>query len=89
MARYDDKKQVKCSFCGKTQDQVNRIVAGPGVYICNECIELCSEIIEEEFEDARVEQQLDEVLKPQEIKKILMNMLSVRRNPSDPGCCGL
>ena len=64
MARYDDKKQVKCSFCGKTQDQVNRIVAGPGVYICNECIELCSEIIEEEFEDARVEQQLDEVKTP-------------------------
>jgi len=71
MARYDDKKQVKCSFCGKTQDQVNRIVAGPGVYICNECIELCSEIIEEEFEDARVDQQLDEILKPQEIKRIL------------------
>ena len=71
MARYDDKKQVKCSFCGKTQDQVNRIVAGPGVYICNECIELCSEIIEEEFEDARVEQQIEEILKPQEIKRIL------------------
>ncbi|MCX7774250.1 MAG: ATP-dependent Clp protease ATP-binding subunit ClpX, partial [Clostridia bacterium] len=71
MARYDDKKQVKCSFCGKTQDQVNRIVAGPGVYICNECIELCSEIIEEEFEDAHVEPQLDEIPKPQEIKKIL------------------
>jgi ATP-dependent Clp protease ATP-binding subunit ClpX (EC 3.4.21.92) len=71
MARYDDKKQVKCSFCGKTQDQVNRIVAGPGVYICNECIELCSEILEEEFEDARVEQQLDEVPKPKEIKRIL------------------
>ena len=71
MARYDDKKQVKCSFCGKTQDQVNRIVAGPGVYICNECIELCSEIIEEEFEDARVEQQLDEIPKPHEVKRIL------------------
>ncbi len=71
MARYDDKKQVKCSFCGKTQEQVNRIVAGPGVYICNECIELCSEIIEEEFEDAHVEQALDEIPKPHEIKKIL------------------
>ena len=52
MARYDDKKQLKCSFCGKTQDQVRRLVAGPGVYICDECIELCQEIIEEEFEDA-------------------------------------
>lgn len=71
MARYDDKKQVKCSFCGKTQEQVNRIVAGPGVYICNECIELCSEIIEEEFEDAHVEQPLDEIPKPQEIKRIM------------------
>lgn len=50
---------------------MNRIVAGPGVYICNECIELCSEIIEEEYEDARVEQQLDEILKPHEIKEIL------------------
>lgn len=71
MARYDDKKQVKCSFCGKTQEQVNRIVAGPGVYICNECIELCSEIIEEEFEDTHIEQQFDDVPKPHEIKRIL------------------
>lgn len=71
MARYDEKKQVKCSFCGKTQEQVNRIVAGPGVYICNECIELCSEIIEEEFEDANVEQPIDEIPKPKEIKRIL------------------
>ncbi len=46
-------------------------MAGPGVYICNECIELCSEIIEEEFEDAHVEQPMDEIPKPQEIKKIL------------------
>lgn len=71
MARYDEKKQVKCSFCGKTQEQVNRIVAGPGVYICNECIELCSEIIEEEFDDAQVDKPLDEIPKPQEIKRIL------------------
>ncbi len=71
MARYDDKKQVKCSFCGKTQEQVNRIVAGPGVYICNECIELCSEIIEEEFEDVPVQQPLDEIPKPKEINRIL------------------
>lgn len=71
MARYDEKKQVKCSFCGKSQEQVNRIVAGPGVYICNECIELCSEIIEEEFEDAQVDKPIDEVPKPKEIKRIL------------------
>ena len=54
MSRYDEKKQLKCSFCGKTQEQVKRLVAGPGVYICDECIELCSEIIEEEFEEAKL-----------------------------------
>ena len=48
MARFDDeKKQLKCSFCGKSQEQVKRLVAGPGVYICDECIELCQEIIDE------------------------------------------
>ena len=43
----DEKGQLKCSFCGKSQDQVKKLVAGPGVYICDECIELCNEIIEE------------------------------------------
>lgn len=71
MARYDERKQVKCSFCGKSQEQVNRIVAGPGVYICNECIELCSEIIDEEYDDAQVESTLDEIPKPHEIKRTL------------------
>ena len=71
MSRYDDKKQLKCSFCGKTQEQVKRLVAGPGVYICDECIELCSEIIEEEFEEARAESDLNEIPKPKEIREIL------------------
>lgn len=71
MARYEEKKQLKCSFCGKTQEQVKRLVAGPGVYICDECIELCSEIIGEEFEDAGVDIQMDEIPKPAEIKNIL------------------
>lgn len=70
MARYDDKKQLKCSFCGKTQDQVRRLVAGPGVYICDECIELCQEIIEEEFDDAS-EFEIKDLPKPKEIKAIL------------------
>lgn len=48
----DDQKQLKCSFCGKAQEQVRRLVAGPGVYICNECIELCKEIIEEDYQEA-------------------------------------
>ncbi|MEN6412442.1 MAG: ATP-dependent Clp protease ATP-binding subunit ClpX [Veillonellales bacterium] len=66
----DDKGQLKCSFCGKLQEQVKKLVAGPGVYICDECIELCNEIIEEELsEDIDVE--LRDVLKPKEIKDIL------------------
>ncbi len=71
MARYDEKKQVKCSFCGKTQEQVKRLVAGPGVYICDECIELCSEIIEEEFEDIKIDAGISDIPKPKDIKAIL------------------
>lgn len=71
MSRYDEKKQLKCSFCGKAQEQVKRLVAGPGVYICDECIELCSEIIEEEFEEAKADTELNDIPKPKEIKEIL------------------
>lgn len=61
---------ISCSFCGKTQDQVKKIVAGPGVYICNECIDLCKEIIDEELnEDAPLD--LENIPTPIEIKKIL------------------
>ncbi|WP_125980318.1 ATP-dependent Clp protease ATP-binding subunit ClpX [Loigolactobacillus iwatensis] len=61
---------VNCSFCGKSQDQVKKIVAGPGVYICNECIDLCKEIIDEEFQDEAYSDLL-EVPKPVEILSIL------------------
>ena len=54
MDKYDEKKQLKCSFCGKPQGQVRRLIAGPNVYICDDCIELCSEILEEEFADQLV-----------------------------------
>ncbi|HCB92873.1 MAG TPA: ATP-dependent Clp protease ATP-binding subunit ClpX [Selenomonas sp.] len=66
----DERGQLKCSFCGKTQDQVRKLVAGPGVYICDECIELCNEIIEEEFSD-EVEVELKDIPKPKEIRAIL------------------
>jgi len=66
----EDKGQLKCSFCGKFQDQVKRLVAGPGVYICDECIELCNEIIEEELNE-EVDFELKDVPKPTEIKSIL------------------
>ena len=61
---------ISCSFCGKTQDQVKKIVAGPGVYICNECIDLCKEIIDEELNEA-TPLDLDNIPTPIEIKKIL------------------
>jgi ATP-dependent Clp protease ATP-binding subunit ClpX len=66
----DEKGQLKCSFCGKSQDQVRKLVAGPGVYICDECIELCTEIVEEELgNDEEVE--FKDVPKPTEIRTIL------------------
>ena len=66
----DEKSQLKCSFCGKSQDQVRKLVAGPGVYICDECIELCSEIVVEEL---GTEEEIDfqDVPKPKEILNIL------------------
>ncbi len=66
----DEKGQLKCSFCGKSQDQVRKLVAGPGVYICDECIELCTEIVEEEL-GGEEELDLKEIPKPQEIREIL------------------
>ena len=66
----DEKGNLKCSFCGKPQEQVRKLVAGPGVYICDECIELCSEIVVEELgvEEAV---ELKEIPKPKEILNIL------------------
>ncbi|MFG6116435.1 ATP-dependent protease ATP-binding subunit ClpX [Halobacillus sp. MO56] len=66
----DEKGQLKCSFCGKSQEQVRKLVAGPGVYICDECIELCTEIVEEELGNEE-EVEFKEVPKPQEIREIL------------------
>jgi ATP-dependent Clp protease ATP-binding subunit ClpX len=66
----DEKGQLKCSFCGKTQEQVRKLVAGPGVYICDECIELCNEIIEEEIGEEE-DLNLENLPKPREIKLAL------------------
>ncbi|MBT3318573.1 MAG: ATP-dependent Clp protease ATP-binding subunit ClpX [Clostridia bacterium] len=71
MANYtDEQKQLKCSFCGKTQEQVRRLVAGPGVYICTECIELCKEIIEEDYQEETTF-DVGEIPKPAEISDSL------------------
>lgn len=69
MAKNDD-KQLRCSFCGKSQDQVRRLIAGPNVYICNECIELCQEIVEEEFVE-NYDYDMEEVPTPLDIKETL------------------
>ncbi|MFS8630344.1 MAG: ATP-dependent protease ATP-binding subunit ClpX [Bacillales bacterium] len=66
----DERGQLKCSFCGKSQDQVRKLVAGPGVYICDECIELCTEIVEEEL-GTEEEFDFQDVPKPHEIRAIL------------------
>lgn len=74
MAKYDETKQLRCSFCGKPQDQVRRLVAGPNVYICDECIELCQEIISEEFAQTLHEEATltsSELPKPKEIVEAL------------------
>ncbi len=70
MSKYEDKRQLKCSFCGKNQDQVRRLIAGPNVYICDECVELCDEIIQEEMEDI-VEDSSISLPKPKEMMEIL------------------
>ncbi len=72
----NEETQIKCSFCGKTQDEVNRLIAGPGVYICDECIEVCFEILEGDFDefDHKSEAELPELSKtpvPKEIKQVL------------------
>ena len=74
----NEEKQIRCSFCGKTQDEVNRLIAGPGVYICDECIEVCFEILDGELEDissAKHEDttipKLEDTPVPKEIKAIL------------------
>ncbi len=66
----DEKGNLKCSFCGKSQEQVRKLVAGPGVYICDECIDLCTEIVEEEL-GTEEETEFKEVPKPKEILSIL------------------
>jgi ATP-dependent Clp protease ATP-binding subunit ClpX len=70
MARIGDSDLLKCSFCGKSQKQVKKLIAGPGVYICDECIDLCNEIIEEELSETS-ELKLEELPKPQEIYAFL------------------
>ena len=75
MARNDIPKSVRCSFCGKAQENVRKIIAGPGVYICDECVDLCVSIIDAEmYDDEKAGYTLNElnnIPSPKEIKKVL------------------
>lgn len=72
MPRRDDSNDdLLCSFCGKSQDEVKKLIAGPSVYICDECIQLCNEIIAEEYGEEKDSQAADELPKPAEIKEAL------------------
>ena len=73
MPKNDDKRPVRCSFCGKHQEQVSRIIAGPGAYICNECVQLCMSILEDAGDDAEEERPdiPDVIPTPKEIRDVL------------------
>src|ERR1700692_3775387 len=68
--RTDDGKLLYCSFCGKSQHEVRKLIAGPSVFVCDECVELCNDIIREELED-RADRARDKLPKPHEIRKVL------------------
>lgn len=71
MTIFEDNGSVRCSFCGKSQDEVRRVIAGPGVYICDECIELCQEIIDDDYFKADGDSEMREIPKPLEIANTL------------------
>ncbi|HTQ35484.1 MAG TPA: ClpX C4-type zinc finger protein, partial [Steroidobacteraceae bacterium] len=68
--RGDDGKLLYCSFCGKSQHEVRKLIAGPSVFVCDECVELCNDIIREELED-KADRAREKLPKPQEIKSVL------------------
>jgi ATP-dependent Clp protease ATP-binding subunit ClpX len=71
VAKYEGTELLKCSFCGKSQKQVKKLIAGPGVYICDECVELCNEIIDEELSEATEEVAFTDLPTPYEISEFL------------------
>ena len=73
MSKYDDGKQLTCSFCGKPQNQVSRLVAGPGVYICDECVNVCLDILKQNYDELgqKAQQSAYKLPKPKEITEIL------------------
>lgn len=82
MAKNNDSNDdLLCSFCGKSQDEVKKLIAGPSVYICDECIQLCNEIIGEEYGQESEEDSAGQLLKPAEIKEILDQYVIEQEKP--------
>ena len=76
MSKYDENNELRCSFCGKPQSQVKRLISGSGVYICNECVALCQDILASEEQRSAVTGQpvgesTDQLPRPKEIAEIL------------------
>ena len=71
MKRNEEGTNLACSFCGKSQKEVKKLIAGPTVYICDECIELCNDIIAEEYGQEEAPAETSRVPKPKEIKEAL------------------
>ena len=73
MAKGEKEKNVRCSFCGKPQENVKKIIAGPNVFICDECIEVCNRIIDDEFLEDEMEYNIQDehIPNPKEIKAVL------------------
>ena len=86
----DDGKLLYCSFCGKSQHEVRKLIAGPSVFICDECVDLCNDIISEEVQESDSEPQSGSLPKPIEINEILdQYVIGQERGEKDSSCCGL
>ncbi len=82
MPKKDDSNDdLLCSFCGKSQDEVKKLIAGPSVYICDECIQLCNEIIAEEYSQESEKEESAQLLKPKEIKETLDQYVIEQERP--------
>lgn len=89
MAKFGDSGEIlKCSFCGKSQKQVKKLIAGPGVYICDECVDLCNEIIEEEFAE-KGDVRFEVLPTPQETREFLDQYVVGQDQAKSFGSCGL
>jgi len=86
--KSDSSDDLMCSFCGKSQDEVKKLIAGPSVYICDECIQLCNEIIAEEYTQESEEDSSSDLLKPADIKETLDQYVIEQEKPKKNPVCG-